>query len=75
MENIIRKTKPTFSAIQALVLVLAMTGAGSRVAAQVRAGETVIQKATEQFDNSPLKTISLGNGLFRFRVTEETLRP
>jgi len=32
----------------------------------VGAGETVIQKATEQFDNSPLKTISLGNGLFLF---------
>jgi len=32
----------------------------------VGAGETVIQKATEQFDNSPLRTISLGNGLFLF---------
>jgi cyclase len=66
VEHIIRKTRPTFSSIQALVLVLAITGAASRVAAQVGAGETVIQKATEQFDNSPLKTISLGNGLFLF---------
>ncbi len=66
MEHIVRKTRPTFSSIQAFVLVLAITGAASRVAAQVGAGETVIQKATEQFDNSPLKTISLGNGLFLF---------
>jgi glyoxylase-like metal-dependent hydrolase (beta-lactamase superfamily II) len=43
-----------------------MTGAASRVAAQAGAGETAIQKATEQFENSPLKTISLGNGLFLF---------
>ena len=66
MEHIIRKTKPTFFSIQALVLVLAITGATSRVTAQVGAGETVIQKATEQFDSSPLKTIPLGNGLFLF---------
>lgn len=66
MEHIIRKTNPTFVSIQALVLFLAITGATSRVTAQVGAGETVIQKATEQFDSSPLKTISLGNGLFLF---------
>ena len=34
MEHTIRKTKPTFFSIQALVLVLAMTGAASRVTAQ-----------------------------------------
>jgi cyclase len=66
VKHIIRKTKPAFYSLQALVLVLAMTGVISRVTAQVGAGETVIQKATEQFDNSPLKTISLGNGLFLF---------
>jgi glyoxylase-like metal-dependent hydrolase (beta-lactamase superfamily II) len=32
----------------------------------VGGAETVIQKATEQFENSPLKTSSLGNGLFMF---------
>ena len=64
MEHTSRKTKPTFFSIQALVLVLAMTGAASRVTAQAGAGETVIQKATEQFDNNPLKTTSLGNGVF-----------
>jgi cyclase len=66
VEHIIRKTKPTFFSLQALVLFLAITGATSRVTAQVGAGETVIQKANEQFDSSPLKTIPLGNGLFLF---------
>ena len=66
MEHTIRKTKPTFFSIQALVLVLAITGATSRVTAQAGAGETVIQKATEQFDSSPLKTMPLGKGLFLF---------
>jgi cyclase len=66
VEHTIRKTKPTFFSIQALVLVLAITGATSRVTAQAGAGETVIQKATEQFDSSPLKTIPLGKGLFLF---------
>jgi len=66
VEHIVRTTKPTFFSLQALVLVLAMTGAASPVAGQVRKGETVTQKATEQFVNSPLQTISLGNGLFLF---------
>jgi cyclase len=66
VEHIIRKMRQSFTSIQALVLVLAITGAGSRASGQVGTGETVIQKATEQFDSSPLKTISLGNGLFLF---------
>jgi glyoxylase-like metal-dependent hydrolase (beta-lactamase superfamily II) len=33
---------------------------------QVGKGETVIQKATEQFENSPLKITSLGQGLYVF---------
>jgi cyclase len=36
------------------------------VAAQVKASETVIQKATEQFENSPLTRTSLDKGLFMF---------
>ena len=66
MEHINRKMRPSFISIQALVLALTITVAAMPVAGQVGAGETVIQKATEQFDNSPLKTISLGNGLFLF---------
>jgi cyclase len=53
-----------FASIQVMVLVIA--GAALPVAGQTGRGETVIQKATEQFDNSPLKTISLGDGLFLF---------
>jgi len=52
--------------MQAIFVVLLITGTASLVTAQVEAGKTVIQKATEQFENSPLKTISLGTGLFMF---------
>ena len=61
-----RKTSSSFISIRALVLALAITGAASRGMAQARTGETVIQRATEQFDSSPLTTTSLGNGLFMF---------
>src|ERR1700732_2244625 len=61
-----RKTSSSFISIRALVLALAVTGAASRGMAQARTGETVIQRATEQFDSSPLTTTSLGNGLFMF---------
>jgi len=52
--------------IQALVVALVVVGTAPRGAAQDGTGKTVIQKATEQFENSPLKTTSLGNGLFLF---------
>jgi glyoxylase-like metal-dependent hydrolase (beta-lactamase superfamily II) len=52
--------------MQAIFVVLLITGTASLAAAQVEAGKTVIQKATEQFENSPLKTTSLGSGLFMF---------
>lgn len=66
MERSLQKISLVFASIQLIALVLVTTGAALPVAAQVGAGETVIQKATEQFENSPLKTISLGNGLFLF---------
>src|SRR5260370_25009726 len=47
-------------------MVLSITGTTTLAAAQAKTGETVIQKATEQFDNSPLKTISLSAGVFMF---------
>jgi cyclase len=56
----------SFASIHALVLTLTVTGAASPMAGQVRTGETVIQKATEQFENTSLKTTSLGQGLFMF---------
>ena len=66
MERSIQKISLAFASIQFIVLVLVTTGSALPVAGQVGTGETVIQKATEQFDNSPLQTISLGNGLFVF---------
>jgi glyoxylase-like metal-dependent hydrolase (beta-lactamase superfamily II) len=62
----LQKISLAFASIQLIALAILITGAALPVAAQARAGETVIQKATEQFDNSPLKTISLGDGLFLF---------
>ena len=59
MEHVCQKTRPSFANIQALVLAFVVTGAASHVAGQVGTGETVIQKATEQFENSPLKTTVL----------------
>jgi cyclase len=48
------------------LLALVITGAASYAAGQATSSKTVIYKATEQFENSPLKTISLGNGVFVF---------
>src|SRR6266852_3417154 len=66
MERSLQKTSLAFASIQLIALVLLITGSALPVAGQAGAGESVIQKATEQFDNSPLKTSSLGNGLFLF---------
>ena len=65
MECVLQRMR-SFASIHALVLALMITGAASRTAAQAGTGETVIQRATEQFENSPLKTTSLGKGLFVF---------
>src|SRR5260370_5631565 len=64
--NVLQQSQPLFAFTQALGLAVVMTGAASRVAGQARTGETVIQKATEQFENSPLKITSLGQGLYLF---------
>jgi len=61
--RILQQTRPALASIQALVLALVVTAA-SRVVGQKAAGETVIQKATEQFESSPMKTNSLGSGVF-----------
>ena len=66
MKHIFQNMRQSLVPVQALVLVLGLTGAASRMAGQVGTGQTVIQKATEQFENSPLKTTSLGKGLFMF---------
>src|SRR5438094_8752480 len=58
--------RPSTASIQALILALVVAGAASQVTGQAGTGQTVIQKATEQFENSPLKTTVLGQGLFMF---------
>src|SRR6202162_4289550 len=55
-----------FPFIQMLSLAVVITGAASQATGQAGTSETVIQKATEQFENSPLKVTSLGQGLYVF---------
>ena len=64
--NIIQKTWRSFSLIQVLVISVSMTGGIARGAGQVKTGETVAQKLTEQYENSPLRVTSLGQGLYVF---------
>src|SRR6266478_9695918 len=66
VKHILQKIGLAFASVQPIVLVLVTTGAVMPVAGQAGAGETVIQKATEQFENNPLKVTSLGKGLFMF---------
>jgi hypothetical protein len=63
LENIFHEMKSSFASIAALALALVVTGAASQGTAQVGTGETVIQKATAQFESSTLKTTSLSQGL------------
>lgn len=48
-----------------LLLALIITGAALHAAGQA-VGQTVLYNATEQFENSPHQTTSLGNGVFVF---------
>jgi glyoxylase-like metal-dependent hydrolase (beta-lactamase superfamily II) len=64
--NVLQKMRPLFAFIQGLVLAVLITGPASRAAGQAGTGDTVIQKATEQFENSPLQVTSLSQGLCVF---------
>jgi len=66
VEQIFQKIRFTFASIPSVVLVVVTTGAAMPVAGQVGTGETVIQKATEQFESTPLKTIPLDKGIWMF---------
>src|SRR4029077_20492429 len=61
-----RKIRLSFFLVQMLFIVVGITGAVSQAAGQEGKGETVIQKATEEFENSPLTINSLGQGLYVF---------
>jgi len=58
--------RPLFVLTQMVVLVVVMMAAASQATGQARTGETVIQKATEQFEDSPLTITSLSQGLYVF---------
>ena len=64
--NLLQKMRLSLPVTQILLFALVITGAGSRAAGQAGTGQTVIQKATEEFENSPLKITSLGQGLYVF---------
>ena len=64
--NVHQKMRPSFAFIQVLVFAAVITGAASRAAAQAGTGETVIQKATEQFESGALNTSSLDKGIWLF---------
>ena len=64
--NVLQKTRPLFAFVQVIVVGVVITGVASRAAGQAGTGETVIQRATEQFEDSPLKITSLGRGLYVF---------
>jgi len=66
VEQILQKIRFTFASIPSVVLVVVTTGAAMPVAGQVGTGETVIQKATEQFESTPLKTIPLDKRIWMF---------
>jgi glyoxylase-like metal-dependent hydrolase (beta-lactamase superfamily II) len=64
--NVLRKMRPSLVLLHMLVLAVVISGAALRAVGQARTGETVSRKATEQFENSPLKITSLGEGLYVF---------
>lgn len=66
MNRSFQKMNLASASIRLFALVLLITAVALLAGAKTGADQTVVQKATEQFDNSPLKTISLGNGLFLF---------
>src|SRR5205807_3228023 len=54
----------TLAPAQIMVVALIMTGMTSRLAGQVTTKETAIQRATEQFESTPLKTTTLSVQVF-----------
>jgi cyclase len=63
---IVRNKRPLFILTAMVVLVVMMMAPASQATGQARTGETVIQKATEQFEDSPLTITSLSPGLYVF---------
>jgi cyclase len=64
--RILQNMRPSFAFISAFLCAVVISGTASRAAGQVGTGETVIQKATEQFESSPLSATSLDKGIWMF---------
>ena len=64
--NVLRKMRPSFALTQVFVFAVLITGENARATGQTGTSETVIQRATEQFESAPLNTTSLGQGLYVF---------
>jgi cyclase len=62
----VRNRRPLFVLTQMVVLVVMMMAPASQATGQARTSESVIQKATEQFEESPLTITSLSPGLYVF---------
>jgi cyclase len=62
----VRNKRSLFVLTEMVVLVVMMMAPASQATGQARTRETVIQKATEQFEDSPLTITSLSPGLYVF---------
>ena len=66
MKHVRHEVRLSFGYIHVIVVALLVTGGATQGAAQMATADTVDQKATKQFENSPLTTTPLGKGLFMF---------
>jgi cyclase len=64
--NFLQMFRLSSTFIRVLLSAVLITGSASQAVGQAGTGETVIQKATEEFENSPLKITSLGQRLYAF---------
>jgi cyclase len=62
--KLLRNTGPLLVFIQALVCAVVISGTAFRAAGQTGTGQTVIQKAIEQFESNPLNTIALDKDIW-----------
>lgn len=61
-----QKKLPASAPVLSLIFLIVISGAASRAKGQAGTSQTVIQKATEQFENSPLKITSVGQSVYMF---------
>src|ERR1700722_735050 len=62
----LRNMRSSFAFIQISICAALLWGTSGRAGGQEGPGKTVIQKATEQFESSPLTITSLDKGIWMF---------